>query len=343
MWCYRFFLCAGVLLADCAFADNFIFQPVGSQFSVTFPGSPVVSQYHSGEGNSCVTHDAILEMLDGRAGLRAESTVCTVYDTSAVFKEDLMQTLRGHAEVSGVTDAAYQVEDTEFGLKGTYRGILPSIGSTFVYVTILGKESAMSLVGSAPYRDFPLINFQLFAKSLQPVDKEIRESGQAASEPNGSKSGINRVTFRVSLSVSADEMQNMIESNIRRELQKISDVVVTDDNSHYVIRLIVVDVKIAYEQQLGYAIATLVEDPFNTLVLPGLITNEKERETVALATKDLSEVLYWDLRVSSDSRLLQDIAEIVADFDIEALKPARETLRRAMERMERIKQPRSHD
>ncbi len=159
-----------------AIADEFLFSPKGSQFSVEFPSKPVIRQSYSAEHDNCVTFDAILSLLDGKAGLRAESTVCS--NTNAIAsnldEQDILDELRQHAKRSGVTDTLFQVEKTEFGYVGTCRGALASLGNTFTCVLMLGDESAIMLVGSAPYNDYPTIGFDKFIESVHQVDQATR-------------------------------------------------------------------------------------------------------------------------------------------------------------------------
>lgn len=157
-----------------AIADEFLFSPKGSQFSVVFPDKPVIRQSYSAEDDGCVTYDAILVLLNGKAGLRAESTFCSNIDASNLNEQDILEELRLHAERSGVTDTMFQVEKTEFGYVGTCRGVLASLGNTFTCVLMLGDESAIMLVGSAPYKEYPTIGFDKFIGSVREVDRPPR-------------------------------------------------------------------------------------------------------------------------------------------------------------------------
>ncbi len=151
-------------------ADEYVFSPKGSQYSVVFPSEPVITKYYTAEGDGCVTHNAILTMLDAAAGLRAEATVCSDPDSSGVNEDLILEGLRHHAETSGVSEAAFQTEHTDIGYMGSYRGILASVGNTFVYVSIIGEKSALALVGSAPYEDYPVIGFDTFIESVREAD-----------------------------------------------------------------------------------------------------------------------------------------------------------------------------
>ena len=161
-------------LSSLAIADGFLFSPKGSQFSVVFPDKPVIRQSYSAEDDDCVTYDAILVLLNGKAGLRAESTFCSNVDLSILTEQDILEELRQHAERSGVTETMFHVYRTAFGYVGTCRGILASLEKTFACVLLLGNKSAIMLVGSAPYKEYPTIGFDKFIGSVREVDRPPR-------------------------------------------------------------------------------------------------------------------------------------------------------------------------
>jgi hypothetical protein len=75
--------------------------------------------------------------------------------------------MREHAIKSGVTEAAFQYKETENLKIGSYRGIIAAISNTFVYTAIIGENSSIVLVGSAPYSLYPKLGYEKLINSVR--------------------------------------------------------------------------------------------------------------------------------------------------------------------------------
>ena len=160
------------MLATClsttAGADTYEFGPEG-EFTVVFPATPSLGEYETFEGTYCETKYAILVSKEGQAGLRAESIVCEPYDEQAINKEVVFEMLKQHAITSGVSGIALEYGDSALGKTGTYRGQMEALGNTLVVVMVFGNRSAITLVGSEPYSDFPKLAYDDFVSTLRRI------------------------------------------------------------------------------------------------------------------------------------------------------------------------------
>lgn len=148
-------------------ADQYSFNPPGSEFTVLFPDKPNLNVYYSYEGNECKTYDAQLIFWNQTGALRAEAVLCKTHDYKSANRENLFSMMREHAIKSGVTDAAFQYEETKNLKIGSYRGVMAAVSNTFVYTAIFGKNSSIVLVGSAPYNLYPKLGYEKFINSLR--------------------------------------------------------------------------------------------------------------------------------------------------------------------------------
>ena len=150
-----------------AAADQYLFNPHGSEFAILFPAMPILSEYYTYEGNECKTYDAQLLFWNQTGGLRAEAITCKTHKYQSANRENLLSMMREHAIKSGVTEAAFQYRETENLKIGSYRGIISAVSNTFVYTAIIGENSSIILVGSAPYSLYPKLGYEKFINSVR--------------------------------------------------------------------------------------------------------------------------------------------------------------------------------
>lgn len=150
-----------------AAADQYRFNPPASEFMILFPTIPTLGEYYTYEGNECKTYVAQLLFWNQTGGLRAEAITCKTHRYQSANRENLLSMMREHAIKSGVTEAAFQYRETENLKIGSYRGIISAVSNTFVYTAIIGENSSIILVGSAPYSLYPKLGYEKFINSVR--------------------------------------------------------------------------------------------------------------------------------------------------------------------------------
>lgn len=129
---------------------------------------------------------------------------------------------------------------------------------------------------------------------------------------------------RVSVSVSAnDDIKGKIESYISRELRSLGDIVVTDDNPRWILSIVALESTTKSGYKSGIEISVVILEPFdNSLVISQV--NEKSKEFVSTMTSGLHSFSGQWLRVGAPEDLRSICNGIVADFDSQHIKPARD-------------------
>ena len=132
---------------------------------------------------------------------------------------------------------------------------------------------------------------------------------------------------RVSVSVSAnDNIKGKIESYISRELRSLGDIIVTDDNPRWILRIVALESTTKGGYKSGIDISVVILKPFNNDLIISIISqvDEKSKEVVSLLTSNLYSFSDHSLRVGAPEDLRSICSGIVADFDTQHIKPARD-------------------
>ena len=129
--------------------------------------------------------------------------------------------------------------------------------------------------------------------------------------------------FRVSVVVSADgSTKSRVESFISRELRSLGDVVVTNDNPEWTFSIVVIEPKLENGRRVGIVLSTVILRRFNN-TMTVYNTRDERKEFVSNITSNLYSLPDHLLNMGTDLREI--CSEIVADFDSDKLKDARET------------------
>lgn len=141
----------------------------------------------------------------------------------------------------------------------------------------------------------------------------------------------------IKLVISADdEIQNQVYSYISRELRSLGDVTVVEDDPQWIIQIVAIQRKSKSGHKLGYAFSEIILSPFRPIYLKNLFC-ENDYKSLQAFTKDLVEVEGHRIRIYPEGQLQDICQELVADFDVEHLKPEREFLEEVLRAKEIIK------
>jgi hypothetical protein len=136
-------------------------------------------------------------------------------------------------------------------------------------------------------------------------------------------------SFRVQVIVQADEqLKNMIESFIKRELRSLNDVAVTDKDPRYVIGIVALQAKAVEGAELDSIALSLVirasasTVPISSLTAPADAEREPKDNAVDVY-KGTDTLIQHGLFMTPIDGLKRACEEIIADFDSDALEPRR--------------------
>jgi len=136
---------------------------------------------------------------------------------------------------------------------------------------------------------------------------------------------------RVSLVVTAKEnIKDLIESYMGRELRTFRDVVVTNNAPEWKICVVAVELRSRAGYKTGIAFSVVISEPFNNELVVDMWQQEF-RDLGSLLTTGLSVYEGHWLTLGSTEDVEGLCEGIIADFDSEYLNPARERYQKHME------------
>lgn len=140
--------------------------------------------------------------------------------------------------------------------------------------------------------------------------------------------GLPPFSGRVSVSVNANEnIKGEIESYISRELRSLGDIIVTDNNPRWVLNIVALEVSTKGGYKSGVLLSIVILEPFDSSLLMDLVgdKNKQNKQLIYVMTLDLYSFSGHWLRVGAPEDLRKICNAIVADFDTEYIKPARDS------------------
>lgn len=134
--------------------------------------------------------------------------------------------------------------------------------------------------------------------------------------------------FRIEVSVSAksNDVRDRVSSYLDRELRSLGDVALVDDHPSYEIEVVALKIKNRNGFSAGYALSTVVVQPFYSTFLLALVKSPA-KGFVRRATSNLYyQPLQW-LNTDSTGHLERICKDIIATFDAQVLEPQRKFMR----------------
>ncbi|HVF91155.1 MAG TPA: hypothetical protein VNH22_13905 [Blastocatellia bacterium] len=146
------------------------FNPSGSEFSVLFPGQPVVKTMKMKEENGSRNRvvRAELQLEHDPYFIRAEFTPRLSYSMEILGDEALKETAHRYAALEGLQNIQVSVETGKLGKQVTTRGFknVGGIQCTFEVVTYYGRVSILVLYAGGPSIGYPPQQVERFFGSV---------------------------------------------------------------------------------------------------------------------------------------------------------------------------------
>ncbi len=142
---------------------------------------------------------------------------------------------------------------------------------------------------------------------------------------------------RVGVYVSANEnIKGEIESYISRELRSLGDIIVTDSNPRWILNIVAMELLTKGGYKSGVVLSVIILEPFDNGLVKTLLVDKTDRQMCVLLTSNLYYYPkgHW-LRVGAPGDLRNLCNGIVADFDTEYLKPARNLWQKIVDSMKK--------
>jgi hypothetical protein len=122
-------------------------------------------------------------------------------------------------------------------------------------------------------------------------------------------------SIRVKVVVSGmEDLENIIASNIKKELVSLSDVVVVDDNAEYLISLVAGEIAFINRRTAGVALSVVLMEHFDNSFIADIIQDDK-KSAVQSETSNLYKFKGHWFQVGAYKAIMTLCAEIVADIN----------------------------
>ena len=135
--------------------------------------------------------------------------------------------------------------------------------------------------------------------------------------------------FKVRVNITApDNLEGSITSYIKRELQKLHDVEIVENDSDYVLVILVVEITNKSGETTGVSMSILILEKFHNQFLDVMIDEKSKFKDFFLAkTSDLFYKPKLKVQIGATSDAESICAEIVANFDNQHLVEIRNARR----------------
>ena len=142
---------------------------------------------------------------------------------------------------------------------------------------------------------------------------------------------------RVALRIAGEEnIKNQIESFISRELRSLGDVVITTDDPRWLFFISAINIPAQDGSVYGIAVSSMVFKFFDNTFILDLVSSDLA-EFVALITSGLYEkIVDFNMHLIPSDNIDEICKEIVTNFDINVLKPARDVHDIAVEQLKNM-------
>ncbi len=132
-------------------------------------------------------------------------------------------------------------------------------------------------------------------------------------------------TYRVILSVSGDESKkNLIESYLSRELRALGDVVLSNEDSDYIISVVEVVITSKGGNENGIALSTTISRRFQNDFLSSMFKDDQVKYGMFWTNDLFFYPEHW-LQLGSMEDIKSICVDIIADFDTKILQERRKS------------------
>lgn len=218
---------------------------------------------------------------------------------------------------------------------GWVRGLDFSPGTTFSTPGWRGLRlnDPLSAVKELPMQTHPL-NLIILLCSTAILSFTVHAADVSkASSPKIEKS----FRLKVRIDVTADnDIKNSVSSYLNRELRSLGDVDIVDNDYHWALSILAVQLTTIGGYKSGVAISTVILTPFTNAVFVGLFKPEYRDGGLALTSNLFQYPDQW-LNVGQTDALQNLCKEVIAQFDTKYLEEQRKSYRSFKEFLEKQK------